>query len=409
MRGMRAVAIAVAIAMVPVVTTVATSTTPAAAQTSTDLRTELERTSRERLAAERELARIRTEKGDARARYAAATRAYDAAKAELNAILASLAAATDELAASEESLAAAEAAYAEVSAEVAEAEEAYAAKVARFEARLVAAFKYGQVSLVEVVAGSRGIDDLIVSSTYVSNVVDADKKLVLEIEELLSSLQAQRARADALRDEADLERDRAEAAAVALERARSEQARVTADVESSRRVAAEALRELEADEKAITEHLDALARSSAEIERRLRAAEGTDPGDVGSGWVRPTNGYVSSPYGYRVHPIYQTVRLHAGVDLSSPTGTPIRAAKGGNVTFVGWMSGYGQTVIIYHGDGRGTLYAHLSSFSVSQGSTVSQGQVVGAVGMTGTATGPHLHFEVRVNGTPRDPCGYIAC
>ena len=111
----------------------------------------------------------------------------------------------------------------------------------------------------------------------------------------------------------------------------------------------------------------------------------------------------------RTHPVHGGQRLHAGVDLASPTGTPVQASRDGIVSFVGWMSGYGNTVMVSHGDGHVTLYAHLSSYGVSYDDYVPQGAVLGGVGMSGTATGPHLHFEVRVGGQPQNPCGYIPC
>lgn len=406
MRLRRAVLALVLAAALPLVAVVGPG--PALAATE-DLREELERNERERREAEAELARIRGLEGDARARHQLAERELAAAEEELARVRGALAAAEAELAESEAAAAAAEAAHAEVAAEVALAEEAHRAKVGQLESRLVATFKYGQASLIEVVAGSRDIDDVIVSTAMVGKVVDGDRQLVDEVAVLLDELTVQRAAAAALRAEADAELARSERAAAELEVLAAEQVRVTSDVSRARTVAAAALAELQADAKAVADHIEALARSSAEIERRLRAAEGGDVGDVGSGWVRPVPGRMTSPYGNRTHPVYGTVRLHAGVDLAGATGTPIRASRGGTVAFVGWMSGYGQTVILYHGDGLGTLYAHLSSFAVAQGTSISQGATVGGVGMTGTATGPHLHFEVRRNGTPQNPCGFIAC
>ncbi|MEY3020589.1 MAG: hypothetical protein RLZZ272_1573 [Actinomycetota bacterium] len=406
MRLRRTVLVLVLAAALPLVALDGTG--PALAATD-DLREELERNERERLEAERELARIRALEGDARARHQLAERELATAEAALVRVRDALAAAEAELVESEAAAEAAEAAHAEAAAEVGLAEAAHRTKVDQLESRLVATFKYGQASLIEVVAGSRGIEDVIVSTAMVGKVVDGDRELVNEVAVLLEDLTVQREAAAALRAEADAEVARAALAAAELESLASEQVRVTAEVARARTVAAAALAELQADAKAISDHIEALARSSAEIERRLRAAEGGDVGDVGSGWVRPVPGRLTSPYGNRTHPVYGTIRLHAGVDLAGATGTPIRAARGGTVAFAGWMSGYGQTVILYHGDGLGTLYAHLSSFSVAQGASVSQGSVVGGVGMTGTATGPHLHFEVRRNGTPQNPCGFIAC
>jgi murein DD-endopeptidase MepM/ murein hydrolase activator NlpD len=117
----------------------------------------------------------------------------------------------------------------------------------------------------------------------------------------------------------------------------------------------------------------------------------------------PAAGPITSGFGSRRHPVTGEVRPHAGVDIGAPHGAAVRAAGAGTVSFAGTASGYGLTVIIDHGDGRTTLYAHLSRLDVQAGTEVSEGAVVGAVGATGLVTGPHLHFEVRVDGVPQDP------
>ena len=141
-----------------------------------------------------------------------------------------------------------------------------------------------------------------------------------------------------------------------------------------------------------------------EDERRLAAQQATGLGDTGkvsgAGLIWPVRGPVTSGFGMRWG------RMHQGIDISAGTGTPIRAAKEGTVTFAGTMSGYGNVVIITHAGGLSTLYAHQSSLAVS-GGPVSQGQVIGYVGSTGHSTGPHLHFETRIGGTPEDPMRYL--
>lgn len=131
----------------------------------------------------------------------------------------------------------------------------------------------------------------------------------------------------------------------------------------------------------------------------------TNPSALGFQW--PIQAPMTSPYGYRVHPVYGTRRLHAGVDLGAGTGTPIASSNDGVVIFAGVQGGYGNTVIVDHGGGITTLYAHQSRFNVKQGQTVARGDIVGFVGSTGTATGPHLHFEVRVNGGAVNPVSYL--
>ena len=115
---------------------------------------------------------------------------------------------------------------------------------------------------------------------------------------------------------------------------------------------------------------------------------------------------ITSGFGWRRHPIYGSSRMHTGLDLDADSGDPIYAAAGGVVVSAGWRGGYGNCVIIDHGD-IATLYGHMSSISVGTGEAVTQGSRVGAVGSTGASTGPHLHFEVRINGEPVDPVPYL--
>lgn len=128
------------------------------------------------------------------------------------------------------------------------------------------------------------------------------------------------------------------------------------------------------------------------------------------GFLRPVSGPITSPFGSRIHPIFKRTIFHTGVDLGMPMGAKVKASNSGKVIYVGWYGGYGKVVIIDHGKVNGvpvtSLYAHLSSYSVSNGSSVYKGQIIGNVGATGYATGPHLHFEMRENGKPVNPSKY---
>lgn len=127
----------------------------------------------------------------------------------------------------------------------------------------------------------------------------------------------------------------------------------------------------------------------------------------GETFLRPTSGHVTSEYGPRIHPISGQSGFHTGIDLASPSGTPIKASKSGTVVYSGWQGGYGQVVIIDHGGGYRTLYAHCSKLNVVKNQKVSRGQTVALVGSTGNSTGPHLHFEVRVNNKHQNPRKYV--
>lgn len=141
------------------------------------------------------------------------------------------------------------------------------------------------------------------------------------------------------------------------------------------------------------------------IQQRLAAAEGIIRGT--GRFIFPANGVITSRFGNRIHPILGYRRFHAGVDFGASYGATIRAADSGQVIFSGWYGGYGRAVIINHGGGITTLYAHASRLLVSEGMTVQQGQAIASVGSSGLSTGPHLHFEVRRNGSPTDPMEYL--
>ncbi len=161
---------------------------------------------------------------------------------------------------------------------------------------------------------------------------------------------------------------------------------------------------LEADERSqASDEFTDLIRAETAAATGLRAGSASL-----KGFIMPTTGRIGSAFGPRVHPIFGTVRQHTGVDIGASSGNPIWASKDGRVIFAGWKGGYGNTVVMVHGDGTvTTLYAHMSVIQASVGDMVDQGEVVGKIGSTGFSTGPHLHFEVRVNGTPKDPVAFL--
>lgn len=185
-----------------------------------------------------------------------------------------------------------------------------------------------------------------------------------------------------------------------------------------------ALSMVESEEQREEELLAEVRETRADYERRIvdlraesesisallrqRQADQAPPAEGSGALGYPlANAVVTSHFGFRTHPIFGTRRLHAGTDFRGATGTPILAADGGTVVFAGPRGGYGNTVIIDHGGSLATLYAHQSRLAVTSGEPVQRGQTIGAVGSTGFSTGPHLHFEVRVGGTPVNPLNYF--
>ncbi len=154
-----------------------------------------------------------------------------------------------------------------------------------------------------------------------------------------------------------------------------------------------------------------LAKQSASLSTMISKSTSNSTVKVTTAFDLPLHGRFSSPFGWRTHPIFKTKTFHSGQDIAAPMGTPIKASNSGKVIYSGWYGGYGKVVIIDHGNFNGqpltTLYAHMSSQKVSVGQKVTKGQVIGLVGSTGYSTGPHCHFEVRVNGKPVNPLAYV--
>ncbi len=156
-----------------------------------------------------------------------------------------------------------------------------------------------------------------------------------------------------------------------------------------------------------------LAQESSRLETQIQELETTNRRSkkdmaTGSGsMAMPISGPVTSPFGWRRHPIFGVRKFHTGVDLAGPNHAAVRAADSGNVLYTGWYGGYGKVVIVSHGKGMATLYAHMSKTNVAVDQNVAKGDIVGYEGTTGFSTGPHLHFEVRVNGKPNNPLSYL--
>lgn len=168
---------------------------------------------------------------------------------------------------------------------------------------------------------------------------------------------------------------------------------------------------LTSDRRALEAALSQLEQDSQDITRYIQQYQGQDYRGIvirGSGQMSyPVDAPVTSPFGWRMHPILGYEKFHSGIDFGADYGTTIRAAAAGIVIYAGWYGGYGNTVIINHGNGITSLYGHTSQLFVREGQVVQKGEAIAAVGSTGLSTGPHLHFEVRQNGEPIDPAAYL--
>ena len=168
----------------------------------------------------------------------------------------------------------------------------------------------------------------------------------------------------------------------------------------------------ERSERELARQSESIQRMIEELTRKSQSKGSSSQVRVSSsGFMRPISGPITSPFGYRVHPIFKSRIFHSGLDIAGPNGGAIHAANDGKVIYAGWYGGYGKVVILDHGVVNGkpitTLYGHMSAINVSNGQYVKKGQTVGREGSTGYSTGPHCHFEVRVNGKPTNPLSYI--
>jgi murein DD-endopeptidase MepM/ murein hydrolase activator NlpD len=268
----------------------------------------------------------------------------------------------------------------------------------------------GGITYPEAVLDIDTVNELGVSLQYMQTIMAVSQDRVEDVSALEREYEALVARLDELEQVVDAVRtERAEQrdeVAILVTGRREVQDRLAAREHEHR----ELLAELESNAERYRAAIDDLEAEGRAIERRLaRIAARQRSGAPRSGGTMqwPVNGVITSGYGYRTHPVLGYSRLHAGTDFGAAAGTPIVAAEAGTVVSAGWLGGYGNAVVISHGGGVATLYAHQSRVAVGTGARVTRGQVIGYVGSTGMSTGPHLHFEVRVNGVTTDPTRFL--
>jgi murein DD-endopeptidase MepM/ murein hydrolase activator NlpD len=286
-----------------------------------------------------------------------------------------------------------------------ELEEEYRAAVSILEARVRAIYIQEAPDVLSFLVSASSFDDLIDNYEFLERIGVQDERIARQVERAKTKAAAERRATAATR--------RLTAASVSVITARTTEARGMRDelaasrdtLLSARRLKASALASSRENREEYLAEVEALAAQSAALAAAIRDAQAG--GSTGSGtpsaagFVWPVSGPVVSGYGMRWG------RMHEGIDIAAGLGTPIRAAAAGTVIHAGWLGGYGNLVVLDHGDGLATAYAHASAILVGVGQSVAQGQTLSLVGSTGNSTGPHLHFEVRVNGSAVDPLLYL--
>ncbi len=301
--------------------------------------------------------------------------------------------------------------------EVEEAKKAEDAQYTEYCRHVRAMEENGKYTYLALIFSSKSLSELLSNIDMIGEIMDADKRLYdqytaarentervkAEYEETLAGLEDK---------QEELKQQKAE-----LEKQIQEAYELIDALQEDIDAAVKEYEANEAAEAAVQSQIDNITaelKRQEEEARRQAAQQNQSYTGIGSNatgsyiWPCPSSTYITSGFGMRIHPIFQTERYHSGVDIAGTAGSNVLAADSGTVQTATYSSSYGNYVVIYHSNGTTTLYGHMSSLLVSQGDTVSQGDVIGYVGSTGWSTGPHLHFEISVNGSRVDPLNYFS-
>lgn len=250
----------------------------------------------------------------------------------------------------------------------------------------------GQIDYLDVLLGARDFSDFSSRMFLLQKIVRKDIEMLNAIVKSITAINAYQAELDKEMDE--------------IKAAQAEWAEKHAQADELRKERAKILYEAEEAEEKSEQEYERLAVLSENIAVMLRNLQVPSVGGTGQ-MMWPCRGEITSYYGWRIHPVFGTTRYHSGMDIAVDYGTPIMASDGGTVVYSGWLGGYGNAVMIDHGGGLVTVYGHNQSLAVREGQYVNKGHVIAYAGSTGWSTGPHCHFEVRLNGDVTEPLNYL--
>lgn len=267
-------------------------------------------------------------------------------------------------------------------------------RISIYKKRLRDIYINGQVNYLDILLGANSLNDFSSRLYFLGKIVANDIKLMDDLKEAQAELEVKQEK---------LKAQKAEIEVVVLKYQKEK------DVVANKTLAKKrSYQEALAEQRRLNRENEELMEKTAQISKNIKILEagGTLPKSSGK-FMWPIRGRITSPFGWRVHPIFGTRRFHSGIDIAADYGDNIKACDGGVIIYAGWMSGYGYTVMINHGHGLVSLYGHNTEVLVRNGQRVNKGQVIAHAGSTGNSTGPHCHFEVRLNGEPVTPYNYL--
>jgi murein DD-endopeptidase MepM/ murein hydrolase activator NlpD len=269
--------------------------------------------------------------------------------------------------------------------------------------RIVAIYKYGGTTEFNLLMSANGTQDALSTSYLLTKIAEQDRALINNLIDEKNSLDNAKAELEKQRNDLDARNKELDNLRNSIQRTSAERNRLLQEARKDR-----ATFQAEQDElRRASEELKSKVNDLLAQRRRQTQGRETPLYFTGGRFAWPLRGEVTSQYGSRVHPVFRTRMMHTGIDIDGNRGDPVRAAADGEVLYTGWLRGYGQVVILDHGGDLTTVYAHLSGIDVVENRRVRAGDMLGRVGSTGITTGPHLHFEVRVNGNTVDPMRYL--
>ena len=277
-----------------------------------------------------------------------------------------------------------------------------------FKTRVRVMYERNDLSFLNLLFGAKSFSDLLKRVETVSQIVNYDKAVLGRMQEAQNQIEDKKAALEEAGKIVELNRDIQKSKKAELDASKAALNAVISDLESDEAAYRVALDEADAAEAALRAEIKAMTAATPKP-AATPAAQSETVSDAGGRfcWPTPSTTYITSPFGTRFHPVQKRNKTHTGIDIGAGHGASIVAAEAGTVLRAGWNSGYGNYVVIDHGGGTQTLYGHCSALLVQSGQAVSRGQKIALVGSTGVSTGPHLHFEVLINGSYTDPMGYF--